>query len=234
MTELSYLDPDRMAAVDEAAFQNAAPYPWLNPAGLLQEHAYQTLLAELPSIELFTPSFGKARKHGQRSHDRYSLEYSPDLPIADAWHEFIGELKSDAYRGFLARLIGNNHFDIRFHWHYTPSGCEVSPHCDAKWKLGSHIFYFNTAEDWDPAWGGETVILDDEGRFSERSAPEFSDFPRAMDSESVGNHRLLFIRNGRSWHGVRELTCPDGYMRRVFIVVIRRRSLGERLRRRVA
>ena len=49
-----------------------------------------------------------------------------------------------------------------------------SPHCDAVWKLGSHIFYFN--EDWNPGWGGETLVLDDGGRFSRRSAPDFDDF----------------------------------------------------------
>jgi hypothetical protein len=60
----------------------------------------------------------------------------------------------------------------------------VSPHCDSPKKLGSHIFYLNTKEDWDPSWGGETLILDDGGRlptlragfdrFRRRSAPSRS------------------------------------------------------------
>jgi hypothetical protein len=49
------------------------------------------------------------------------------------------------------------------HWHYTPAGKSVSPHCDSFNKIGSQIFYFSTPEDWDRSWGGETVILDDKG-----------------------------------------------------------------------
>lgn len=231
---MDYLDAARLEVVGEKTFQTAHPYPWVNPAGLIQERAYHCLRKQLPSLALFEPSFGKRRKHGQRSHDRYSLSYHEGLPIAPAWHEFIGELKSRDYRAFLARLIGSDDFELFFHWHYTPRGCSVSPHCDARWKLGSHIFYFNTDADWDPSWGGETVILDDKGRFSRRSAPEFEDFDRVLGSRSLGNHSLLFVRNGRSWHGVREIRCPQGLMRKVFIVVIRQLSWSERLRRLVA
>jgi hypothetical protein len=110
----------------------------------------------------------------------------------------------------------------------------VSPHCDAKRKLGSHIFYFNTEEDWDPAWGGGTVILDDAGRFDARSAPAFEDFVAFEPAQALGNHSLLFVRNGNSWHGVREIRSPQGALRKVFIVVIERASLAARLRRRLA
>ena len=89
-----------------------------------------------------------------------------------------------------------------------------------KRKLGSHIFYFNTAEDWDPAWGGETLILDDGGRFNQKSAPDFEEFERIIASENLGNHSLLFHRQGNSWHGVREIRCPEGRYRKIFIVVI--------------
>ena len=41
------------------------------------------------------------------------------------------------------------------------AGVEVSPHCDSKHKLGSHLFYFNDSSEWDPSWGGETLILED-------------------------------------------------------------------------
>ena len=64
-----------------------------------------------------------------------------------------------------ARLFNVNSLELTLHWHYTPNGCSVSPHCDAKHKLGSHIFYLNTEKDWKEHWGGETVVLDDEGQF---------------------------------------------------------------------
>jgi len=39
----------------------------------------------------------------------------------------------------------------------------------------------------------------------------------------MGNYSLLFTRRGNSWHGVREISCPPGYYRKVFIVVINER-----------
>jgi hypothetical protein len=59
-------------------------------------------------------------------------------------------------------------------WHFAPAGFSLSPHVDAQRKLVSHIFYFNTEADWDPQWGGQTVVLDDQGRFSITDHPSFS------------------------------------------------------------
>ena len=133
-------------------------------------------------------------------------------------------------------MFGTRLLQLNFHWHYTPNGCSVSPHCDAKRKLGSHIFYFNTTADWDPSWGGETLILDDRGRFPRNSAPRFEDFDVVIPGEALGNRSLLFARGDKSWHGVREIHCPAGAYRKVFIVVVNdlkrnlRRTLMARLR----
>jgi hypothetical protein len=226
-----YLDHTRLAAIDAAAFRAQKPYPWVNPSGLLTETGYRRLLQTLPDVSLFTPFFGVRRAHGQQSHDRFVLEYRNDLAVAAPWREFIAELRGREYRAFLLRLLGVRAVTLSFHWHYTPAGCSVSPHCDAKHKLGSHIFYFNTPEDWEPAWGGETLILDDEGRFDRRSAPRFEDFSRIFAAETLGNRSLLFARTAHSWHGVRELRCPPGALRKVFIVVINRDTPLDRLRR---
>ena len=78
----------------------------------------------------------------------------------------------------------------------------------------------NTPENWNPDWGGDTLILDDNGRFDRKSAPDFEDFDQAWSGTSMGNTSLLFQRQERSWHGVREITCPPGKYRKVFIVVI--------------
>lgn len=217
---MRYLDTNRLAAIDTASFRDADPFPWINPAGLITPEGYDELRRTLPPVELFTHNFGVARAHGQRPHDRYSLEYSDELPVAGPWKQFIDELRGPEYRRFIERLLGIRWFFLNFHWHYTPNGCEVSPHCDAKRKIGSHIFYLNTEEDWDPSWGGETLILDDHGRLEPDSAPEFEDFDRVISSNALGNHSLLFRRRGNSWHGVREVRCPEGHLRKVFIVVI--------------
>ncbi len=231
---MQYLSSEALYALDAKEFRNRKPYPWCNPADLLHPEAYRQLLQDLPPVETFDKTFGKVRKFGQHHHDRYSLEYRPDLALSDSWRGFIDELQGPVYREWLAGMMNSNAFSLSFHWHYTPNGCSVSPHCDARRKLGSHIFYFNTTDDWDPAWGGDTVVLDDGGRFSRRSAPAFEDFDRAESSVALGNRSLLFVRNGNSWHGVREIRCPPDALRKVFIVVIDQMSIAARLRRLVA
>jgi hypothetical protein len=217
-----YLDFERLRAVDPVAFQTQEPFPWINPARLLTEEGYCRLLETLPKVAHFKKKFGGKRNYGQQPHDRLSLDYHDGLEVAKPWKEFVKELRGEVYRSFIAQLIASNDFEFRLHWHYTPRGCSVSPHCDNISKLGSHIFYFNTVEDWDPDWGGETLILDDGGRFDHKSAPGFEDFERIISSKALGNYSLLFCRKGNSWHGVRELRCPEGSLRKVFIVAIHR------------
>ena len=35
----------------------------------------------------------------------------------------------------------------------------------------------------------------------------------------MDNRSLIFGRKGNSWHGVRDIRCPEGVFRKVFIVV---------------
>jgi len=218
---MQYLDTEKLNAIDSEAFLEVKPYPFINPAGVLTEAGYRRLIENLPTLEAMEPSFGRKRSHGQVSHDRYLLEYSEDLQtVPDVWHEFVAELHGPEYTRFLQRMYQRKRLRINMHWHYAPRGCSVSPHCDAQHKLGSHIFYLNTADEWDPEWGGQTLILDDNGRFETNSAPAFEDFDNVIASECVGNVSTLFARRDRSWHGVRELTCPEGKLRKVFIVVV--------------
>lgn len=215
---MQFLDTNFINQFDPPTFRDAIPYPWINPEGILTTEGYQTLVKNMPDVSLFTPIFGVQRKYGQQSHERYALEYVDGLQLPSPWQDFVNELKGDTYRDFIANLLGRGHFRFRFHWHYTPGGCSVSPHCDARGKLGSHIFYLND-ESWDAAWGGETVILDDHGRFSAQSSPRWEDFDTAIPAQTAGNRSLIFGRRGNSWHGVRALTCPEGSYRKVFIVV---------------
>jgi len=217
---MNYLDPARLRAFDAVAFRTSRPYPWINPDGLLTLEGHRRLLEALPPVSQFTPMFNIRRKHGQQSHDRYGLEYHPELAVAECWHEFVRELQGSEYTRFLQRMLRRRFFSLRFHWHYTPNGCSISPHCDSKTKFGSHIFYFNSAADWDPSWGGQTVLLDDGGRMTPKSAPRFEDFEHITTAETLGNRSLLFARGRQSWHGMREIHCPPHAMRRVFIVVI--------------
>ncbi len=225
------LDFARLDALDASAFQGQHPYPWLNEEGLLRDVAFAALRESLPEVAQFEKRFGHERKFGQRAHDRYALEYSDDLDVGKPWKDFVAELRGTRYLRWLASMLGTRNFDLSFHWHYTPKGCSVSPHCDARRKLGSHIFYFNTADDWDESWGGETCVLDDGGRFDRRSNPSFEAFDSSVGSNALGNWSLLFRRRGNSWHGVREIHCPGDELRKVFIVVINRLTQMDRLRR---
>lgn len=191
----------------------------MNPQGFLTREGFEALQANMPDHSLFTACFGNKRKYGQKSHNRYVLEYREGLAIPEPWQGLIKELCSDLYRDFIKALLGKRHIRLRFHWHFTPNGCTVSPHCDSQNKLGSHIFYMNSALDWDPAWGGQTEILDDHGRFATESSPGFEDFDEAIPAQTMNNRSLLFARKGNSWHGVRDIQCPEGRYRKVFIVV---------------
>ena len=228
---LNILDQQQFRAIATDTFRKAEPYPWLNPEGLLTSQAFDLLRANMPPLDMMKASFGRKRAHGQKPHDRYALEYHENLDVYPAWHQFVAELNGPVYQDWLARLFATHRFRLTYHWHYAPRGASVSPHCDAKRKLGSHIFYFNTPDEWDREWGGETVVLDDNGRFSRASAPEFEDFDRAWTADAMGNRSLLFQRQGNSWHGVKTLNCPEDRLRKVFIVVVNADNLFGRIRR---
>jgi hypothetical protein len=228
---MNILDHARLSDISTDSFRSAVPYPWLNPEALLRQEAFDLLRANMPPLDIMKASFGRQRAHGQKPHDRYALEYHPDLDIHPAWHRFVEELNGPDYQQWLARLFATRRFRLSYHWHYAPRGASVSPHCDAKRKLGSHIFYFNTEDEWNADWGGQTVILDDGGRFKRSSAPDFDAFERSWTADAMGNRSLLFQRQGNSWHGVKALACPEDRLRKVFIVVVNADGLGARLRR---
>lgn len=212
------LDVDALEAMSPSVFAAQTPYPWWAGAALRPE-AWRELEQRMPDLAQFDEVFGKPRRFGQQPHDRYALDYRSDLPVHPIWHRLVEELSGSRYGDWVAARLGTTRFRLRLHWHYTPAGRSVSPHCDARRKLGSHIFYFNDPDRWDPAWGGETCILDDEGCIDRRSNPGFEDFASCEAPSAVGNQSLLFARRGGSWHGVRALRCPEGELRRVFIVV---------------
>ncbi|MCB1678306.1 MAG: hypothetical protein KDI16_06440 [Halioglobus sp.] len=237
---MNYLDIDTLRALRREEFLAIRPYPYYNTRGVLTEAGFQELLDNMPALELFERKFGYERRAGQAPHDRYSLEYAPGMDVPGPWRAFIDELCGDAYRGEVARLLGADKVEFRFHWHYTPSGCDVSPHCDARREHGSHLFYFNSEDDWDPAWGGSTLVLDDGGRLSYDSAPALEEFDAVYECDSIGNYSSLMLRTDHAWHAVRAIQCPEGRLRRVFIVVVnpdklfwkvRDRLIGKRIQR---
>jgi hypothetical protein len=246
-----YLDINALDRFEVVHFTERQPFPWFNFSGLLHQEAFEKLYREFPSLTLFEKHISLERVGGQRPHDRYYLAYGHsiygqknadepgvvrdvDLPLA--WREFMTELQtSDRYRAFMERLLGRQGMTVRYAWHVGFTGSEVSPHRDADNKVGTHIFYFNTHEDWDSDWGGATLVL--EGKKTDAINPDFTDFAREAASEIRDNHSFLFQNTPNAWHGVRTLTCPEGRYRRLFNVIFEeqepkseRISLSSRLR----
>ncbi len=230
---MKYLNIDKLRSLSREQFLSITPYPYFNTEGVLSTEGFQALLNNMPELDLFEKKFGYERRAGQAPHDRYSLEYRPGTPAPEPWKVFIDELCGDDYRAEVTRLLGAKKVEFRFHWHYTPNGCDVSPHCDARREHGSHLFYFNSATDWDPAWGGSTLVLDDGGRLDYNSAPDYEAFDAEYECQSIGNYSSLMLRTDHAWHAVRPIHCPEDRLRRVFIVVINPDNLFWKVRDRV-
>lgn len=236
---MEFIDEAVMNALQAQAadFRARKPYPYQSIQGFLKPTAFDRLCREAPAPETMHRESRK-RAYGQKPHERLSLQVVPrtESGLSEGWRRFITELRGPAYRDFWRTMLGLPAWApviFSMHWHYAPAGASVSPHTDARRKIGSHIFYLNTPEDWEEDWGGQTLVLDDGGRFKRHSAPDFDDFEVVAASKVLGNSSFLFAQTARSWHAVRELRNPPGRLRKVFIVVANRPSfqvLSRRLR----
>ena len=218
---MQYLNLERMRQIDPQAFRERRPFPWVSVRGFVNDDGFRRLCNTLPDINTFARHSSRKGGYG----DLHALQCRPGLEVAQPWRDFIGELQSAEYGDFLRRLFGlsrRQRMELTRLWQYEGAGFSIAPLVDARRIMGSHIYYLNTEADWDPGWGGQTVVLDDEGRFRVRERPGFGDLRQVAASEILGNQSFIFQRNEHSWHGVRPLTCPPDRLRKVFIVVVNR------------
>ena len=225
------LDDRRLAEFPVEEFTGRQPFPWFDFERLLRPEAFEALLRDFPPLERFEKHVGLPRIHGQRPHDRYYLAYEHSVygsgengaaeirheELAPSWQTFVRELEGSEYRAFVTRLLGRGDLEQRYAWHVGFRGSEVSPHQDSIRKAGTHLFYFNTRDDWDEAWGGQTLVLS--GKHVDELNPDFGDFEASTANTIVDNHSFLFKNTPDAWHGVRTLTCPEDAFRRLFTVV---------------
>jgi hypothetical protein len=101
MISNTYLNSTVLDAIDVGSFQAQKPFPWVNPQHFIVEDRYCELLENIPDISNFNAFFGKQRKHGQASHDRYILDYERGMELAPQWRDFVEELCNDRYRRFI-------------------------------------------------------------------------------------------------------------------------------------
>ena len=59
------------------------------------------------------------------------------------------------------------------------------------------------------------------------------EFDDVIEFDSFGNSAALMLRTDHAWHAVRPINCPEGKMRRVFIVVCNPDNLFWKVRDRV-
>ncbi len=212
-------------------FTDQQPFPWFNFSEFLTPEGFEELYRTFPSLSLFEQHQGMERVYGQRPHNRYylALERSiygtkngPGLVdrdvLPESWQHFVDELESsNEYKDFINKAFDVSQFTTRYAWHVGVNGSEVSPHCDGDSKLGTHIFYFNTDQDWNEDWGGQTLVLT--GKTVDNLNPDFSDFEGAISTRLNNNSSFLFKNTDNAWHGVKPLNCPPDTYRRLFNVI---------------
>jgi hypothetical protein len=229
-----FLNEALIGSFPEESFRSTTPFPWHGSKGFLRPEAFDRLHDDFPSLELFERHEGMQRPHGQRPHDRYYLAYESNLyhevgndrgpgtiareELAAPWQRFLDEiLGCEPYLALASRLFGQSRFRLRFAWHLGFTGSEVSPHIDSPNKLGTHIFFFNRGAEWDPAWGGSTLVL--QGKRGPGKSPDFSAFSRATPVDICDASSFLFKNTPDAWHGVEALSAPPGHYRRLFNVI---------------
>jgi hypothetical protein len=233
MSEIHFINSELISSFDPRVFRDQQPFPWVSFDKFLTEDGFRSLHRDFPAIRLFEMHKNLYRKYGQRPHNRYYLAYEKSIyhrddnptqgivqhsELSQSWQRFLEELNGVDYKRFLQALLGVSDFQIRYAWHIGVAGSEVSPHRDAKDKIATHIFYFNTEDDWLVEWGGEILVLC--GNRTRAMNPEFSDFDREIPMPFLNNSSFLFRNVPTAWHGVRAINPPEGKYRRVFNVIL--------------
>jgi hypothetical protein len=212
-----------------AEIDRRRPYPWHRYDSFVERSYFDRLRDDFPPAGWFRHDRNRDRGP-QRPHDRYLLKWSagsaasdgivPHAQLAPSWRRFIEALQSDAFVRYFAAVLREQPHLIRFDWHRSYRGCEVSPHPDDPYKIGTMVYYFNTPHDWNASYGGDTLLLGGLQRPSR--APESSDFATVTAVPMLETQCFFFRRSSDSWHAVAPLQCPDGVFRNTFHAIAER------------
>ena len=205
---MTYVDVKRLQSIDPVSFRAQTPYPWVNPAGLLTDAGYDRLRENLPDVSLSLPTSTRLGSTGSRitivSPFPIGMIYRSPRPGKRWFQNCVAE----TIKGFCVGSLGFDRLSC-------PSSGIIRRRNARSHRIATptvnlvRIFFISTPSKIGiRLQGGETLILDNGGRFNFRSAPRFEEFERIAVAEALGNHSLLFARKGHSWHGVRALTCP--------------------------
>jgi len=181
----------------------------------INQKDYEELLNTFPSDDIFLDELPETRKHGQRPHQRrffcigetqgskYFKRYLKkisDLPFV--WQTLLSTFYDKEYKEWICKTLNVNDFKIRFDFHRTRAGLDVSPHIDSIGKIGSHLFYF-MPDGWTDEMGGKTIFYRD--RKVDKMNPEPEDFEDYTTTSVIGNRSCLFKNVKEGWHGVTQV-----------------------------
>ncbi|NEO90353.1 MAG: 2OG-Fe(II) oxygenase [Moorea sp. SIO3G5] len=228
-----FLDYDLLQSLNKDLFILKYPFPWLNFNQFLTSEVFKKLNHDFPRLNYFEKHKAIKRVYGQKPHDRYYLAYEKSnyhlhnrkkkgivklKQLPKSWQRFMEELETSLdYQNFIKSLFEVSDFRVRYAWHVGVTNSDVSPHIDDPKKIGTHILYFNTSEDWNPDWGGSTLILG--GKLTNAMNPDFTDFTTITPTQFLDNFSFIFKNTPNAWHGVKPLTCPQGKYRRIFNII---------------
>lgn len=200
--------------------------------GFLNDNIFYELLDSFPDDVLFKNEFPETRKLNQRPHCRrfmcvynnkqspYFKSYKVELnKLPELWQELCTSILDPLgeYQRWIKETLQIKEYNIRFDFHRTQSGLDVSPHVDSIGKYGSHLFYF-MPEGWQEDFGGKTIFY--KQKLIKDMNPESYNFKESLSYPVVGNYSLLFKNAPDGWHGVTQVKNENDLHRQLFNVVI--------------
>ena len=199
--------------------------------GFLDDESYEALQKSYPDNNLFKDELPEKRKQSQRPHHRRLMcvydgvhSFFDDFNVErdrlpQIWQEAITLLSDPKgeYQDWLRDTLQVPDFVIRFDFHRTKSGLDVSPHVDTASKIGSHLCYF-MPDGWEDQFGGTTVFYKD--KLVSQGNPEPKDFKEFKTYPVTGNYSLLFKNAPHGWHGITPVKNDKELYRQIFSVVI--------------
>lgn len=210
----------------------------------IEPKAYDRLLLEFPSNDLFKTEEPEYRKNNQRPHWRRLMCYSDKslfvkyknlsqffvdrASLPEIWQNLTDILiHGKEYREWVGNTLKIKDFDIRLDWHRTRSGLDASPHVDSLGKYGSHLFYF-MPDGWKNEFGGKTVFY--KGKKTDKPNPEPEDFESSVEISVTGNKSMIFKNVPEGWHGVTQVDLESNtnlniMHRQILNVVLLRRDI---------
>ena len=189
--------------------------PHLQPAGFHQD--FNVLIEFQQSEQVGHGSAGLADRLGHRLMGQFELEQQPQR-VAVIGGGYIGVELSGVLRA-LGSDVTLVTLDDRVLNLFDPMISDILQQEMVKQGIEIHTDFQVTGL----AQGEQGIHI---------NSPDMNleDFDQVITCRSTGNCSAIIERSERGWHGVREITCPEGLMRKVFIVVVNPSSMYWRVR----